>query len=190
MVHEFAVDRRAAITAGADPADLRRPRLLTVARRGGDVRAPAERATRSAPRDHARRRYTAAQRSVRVDHAVPRTHAISGYSTPESACSRPGQLRIVTGLRCALRMAPTWASAWSAGEGDVGHACGFGSRIDRAEHRDHAGKQLVAGQACRPVTVSAAAAKAGSPIAACPRWQASTSFTWCGSRLRTAATAR
>ena len=41
----------------------------------------------------------------------------------------------------------------------------------------------------RPVTVSAAAAKAGSPMAASPRWQASTSLTWCGSRLRTAASA-
>src|ERR1700733_6562698 len=49
---------------------------------------------------------------------------------------------------------------------------------------------MLAGQACRPGTVSAAAAKAGSPVAACPRWQASTSFTWCGSRLRTAATVR
>src|SRR5216683_1823168 len=45
------VDRRAAITAGADPAGLWRPRLLTAARRGGDVRTPAERPTRSAPRD-------------------------------------------------------------------------------------------------------------------------------------------
>ena len=45
------------------------------------------------------------------------------------------------------------------------------------------------GQTCRPVTVSAAAAKAGSPVAACPRRHASTSLTWCGSRLRTAATA-
>ena len=45
------------------------------------------------------------------------------------------------------------------------------------------------GQACRPVTVSAAAVKAGSPVAACPRRHASTSLTWCGSRLRTAATA-
>jgi pimeloyl-ACP methyl ester carboxylesterase len=31
------VDRRIAITAGADPADLRRPRLFAVARRGGAV---------------------------------------------------------------------------------------------------------------------------------------------------------
>ena len=41
----------------------------------------------------------------------------------------------------------------------------------------------------RPVTVSAAAAKAGSPLAASPRRQASTSLTWCGSRLCTAASA-
>ena len=34
----------------------------------------------------------------------------------------------------------------------------------------------VAGQAYKPVTVSAAAAKAGSPVAACPRRQASTSL--------------
>jgi hypothetical protein len=49
------------------------------------------------------------------------------------------------------------------------------------------GGPAVAGQACSPVTVSAAAAKAGSPVAACPRRHASTSLTWCGSRLRTAA---
>src|SRR6266851_2193335 len=35
----------------AHPAGLWRPRLLTAARRGGDVRTPAERPTRSAPRD-------------------------------------------------------------------------------------------------------------------------------------------
>src|SRR6266581_1966162 len=75
------VDRRAAITADADPADLRRPRLLTVASRGGAVRAPAGRATGSAPRDHARRRDTAAQRSARADHAVPR-RALSGGHAP------------------------------------------------------------------------------------------------------------
>src|SRR5260370_37472726 len=74
------MDRRAAVTAGADPADLRRPRLLTVARRGGDVRALAERATRSAPRDHARRRDTAAWRSAGVDHAVPRRTLSGGHA--------------------------------------------------------------------------------------------------------------
>jgi len=62
-------------------------------------------------------------------------------------------------------------------------------------HRRQAATSRLAGRAMcgyegRPVTVSAAAAKAGSPVAACPRWQASTSFTWCGSRLRTAATVR
>ena len=46
-------------------------------RRGGDVRAPAGRATRGAPRDHARRRDPAARRSARADHAVPR-RALSG----------------------------------------------------------------------------------------------------------------
>src|SRR4029077_20956838 len=55
------VDRRAAITAGADPADLRRPRLLTAAGCGGDVRTPAERTARGTPRNHARRRDTAAR---------------------------------------------------------------------------------------------------------------------------------
>ncbi|HEX4538695.1 MAG TPA: YbhN family protein [Acidimicrobiales bacterium] len=40
-----------------------------------------------------------------------------------------------------------------------------------------------------PVTVSAAAAKVGSPVAAKPRRQASTSLTWCGSRLSAAARA-
>src|SRR5215472_15359981 len=75
------MDRGAAITAGADPADLRRPRPLALARRGGDVRTPAERATRGAPRDHARRGDTAARRSARVDHAVPR-RALSGGHVP------------------------------------------------------------------------------------------------------------
>ena len=45
----------------------------------GDVRAPAGRATRRAPRDHARRRDTAARRSARADHAVPRRALSSGY---------------------------------------------------------------------------------------------------------------
>ena len=73
MVHEFPgwTDELRSLQR-ADPADLRRPRLLTVARRGRDVRTPAERATRRAPRDHARRRDRAARRSARADHAVPR----------------------------------------------------------------------------------------------------------------------
>jgi uncharacterized protein (TIRG00374 family) len=42
----------------------------------------------------------------------------------------------------------------------------------------------------RPVTVSAAAVKVGSPVAANPRRHASTSLTWWGSRLSAAARAR
>jgi hypothetical protein len=44
-------------------------------------------------------------------------------------------------------------------------------------------------QRSKPVTVSAAAAKVGSPVTAKPRRQASTSLTWCGSRLSAAARA-
>src|SRR5207302_4427902 len=81
------VDRRAAITAGADHADLRRPRLLTVVRRGGDVRTPAGRATRSAPRDHSRRRDPAARRSARTDHPVPRGPLTNATGESRSTCS-------------------------------------------------------------------------------------------------------
>jgi len=71
------------------------------------------------------------------------------------------------------------------------HATDYAAEVRRRTGTGtHYMRQMLAGQACRPVTVSAAAAKAGSPVAACPRWQASTSFTWCGSRLRTAATVR
>src|SRR5580658_7295536 len=40
-----------------------------------------------------------------------------------------------------------------------------------------------------PVTISAAAAKTGSPLTCNPRRHASTSLTWCGSRLASATTA-
>ncbi len=67
-------------------------------------------------------------------------------------------------------------------------SAGSGGPVPRARARPRlSAGPAVPGQVCRPVTVSAAAAKAGSPVAACPRRQASTSLTWCGSRLRTAA---
>src|SRR5215467_1510686 len=62
--------------------------------------------------------------------------------------------------------------------------CAGGLGAGRGRCRGPGGRGIGQG---RPVTVSAAAAKAGSPVAASPRWQASTSLTWCGSRLRTAA---
>ena len=93
-VHGSGVDRRAALPSGADPAAVRRPGLHAVAGRGGDVPAPAERATRGAPRGHPHGRQPTRRRSARVDHAVSRRaltpgrggrgrrHRSAGYRLP------------------------------------------------------------------------------------------------------------
>ena len=111
------VDRRVAFPSGTDPAAVRRPGLHAAARRGGDVPAPAGRATRGAPRGHPHGRQPARRRGPRADHAVPRPvtagrprPGVRRQATPRSRRSGPTRRR-------TRRGAARWRRSWTGNRG-------------------------------------------------------------------------